>query len=367
VASLSGKSSTGQSNWDKYVRNNASRSTTTYILETDAKLLTGGRQKKEPETLKKGTNVKILSGDTVEMNGKECANISAGSKKGYVQISQIRKPTATPTGGTKQEGVDFGLLSVYQKNKLASPYTLNTPSPTESGERDFINAVNSKIKTPITLVIGTKKFANVVGVNKVAGTPKADLVFVAFSGGSFYEVCYVSHKKGKSHKDFGQWSGISPSAGSSIFDHPLTQKFIQDVQGSVDKTFNNKQITATFTVVKEIKGKDAEDLKMRSVYGPNYGSKSRGYDNIDFVFQGDPSLTKVGTSGEKYKLDMSGSIHENGDPMLGGFIPAFMAYRKGSTGDRSQFGVTGGRFVIQPFGGRRADFIINQKGELEEK
>lgn len=365
MASLSGKASTGESNWEKYVRNNARYKTTSYTLETDAKLISSKSSKKEPDTLKKGTSIKIVSGDLTPIEGKDHANISSGSKKGLIPISSIRKPTTAPTN-TKSSGVDFGLLATYQKNKLASAYTLNTPSPTESGERDFLNEVNSKIKKPITLIIDNKKFYNVVGVNKVAGTPKADLVFVSYnqSSKSFFEVCFVSHKKGSTYKDFGQWSGISPSAGDSIFNHPLTQKFISDVQSHADATFNNKKITATFTIVKEIEGKDSEPLKMRSMYGPNYGSKTRGPDNIDFLLQGNPSLSKVGTSGDTYKLAMSGSIHKNGEKMSGGFVPAFMAYRKGSTGDRSQFGVNGGRFVIQPVGGRRADFMIDQKGRL---
>lgn len=364
MASLSGKSSTGESNWQKYVKNNARYKTTSYVLETDAKIVSNGRGPNKEETLKKGSTIKILSADLVIMGGKEYANISSGAKKGLVSISQIRKPTTAPSNN-KESGVDFGLLSIYQKNKLAAPYSLNSPSPTESGERDFLNEVNSKIKKPITLIIGTKKFYNVVGVNKVAGTPKADLVFVSYNerSKSFSEVCYVSHKKGKSFNDFGQWSGISPSAGSSIFDHPLTQKFIADVQKHAKNTFNNKSITATFTITKEIKGKDAENLKMRSMYGPNYGSKGRGPDNIDFLFQGNPVLIKIG-SGDTYKLEISGSIHENGDKVSGGFTPAFMAYRKGSKGDRSQFGVDGARFVIQPIGGRRADFIIDQDGNL---
>lgn len=364
MASLSGKASTGESNWQKYVKNNSRYKTTSYVLESDAELIIK-QSKKEPAVLKKGTNIKIISADLVSIGGKEYANVSAGSKKGLVAISNIRKPTSASTAA-KSGGVDFGLLQTYQKNKLASAYRLNTPSPTESGEIDFLNEVNSKIKKPITLIIDNKKFYNVVGVNKVAGTPKADLVFVSYneSSKSFSEVCYVSHKKGSTYKDFGQWSGISPSAGDSIFNHPLTQKFIADVQSHVDATFNNKKITATFTIVKEIEGKESEDLKMRSMYGPNYGSKARGPDNIDFLLQGTPTLTKVGTTGDTFKLTMSGSIHKNGEKMSGGFIPAFMAYRKGSTGDRSQFGVNGGRFVIQPVGGRRADFVIDQKGRL---
>lgn len=366
MASLTGKASTGESNWEKYVKNNARYKTTSYVLETDAKLLAFGKKNiDEIATLKKGTSIKITSADLQVVGGKEYASISAWSKKGYVALNQIRKPTGT-TPASKNTGVNFGLLATYQKNGLAGRYSLNSPSPTESGERDFINEVNSKIKKPITLIIGSKKFSNIVGVNKVAGTPKADLVFVAYneSSKSFIEVCYVSHKKGSTYKDFGQWSGISPSAGESIFNHPLTQKFIADVQSHVDATFNNKKIVATFTIVKEIEGKDSEALKMRSMYGPNYGSKTRGQDNIDFLLQGNPSLVKVDASGNSFKLTMSGSIHKNGDKMNGGFVPAFMAYRKGSTGDRSQFGVNGGRFVIQPIGGRRADFIIDQKGRL---
>jgi hypothetical protein len=364
MASLSGNASTGETNWEKYVKNNARFKTTSYVLESDTSLLVFSGSKSTEKALKKSTSIKILSPQIKIISDKQYANIRTAGKTGFVLISKIKKPTGSSTA-SKKAGIDFGLLVKYQKNGMASSYTLNTPSPTESGERDFINEINSKITTPITLKIGTKTYNNVVGVNKVAGTPKADLVFVSYneSSKSFAEVCYVSHKKGSTYRDFGQWSGISPSAGSSIFDHPLTQKFIADVQKHADKTFNNKAISATFTIVKKIEGKNSLDLMMRSMYGPDYGSPGRGANNIDFLLQGTPSLTKLGKS---YQLSMSGSIHANGEMLTSGFVPAFMAYRKGSKGDRSQFGVPGGRFVISPIGGRKADFVIDENGKLRK-
>jgi hypothetical protein len=254
-----------------------------------------------------------------------------------------------------------GLLFKY--NKLDPTYELDSPSPTESGELAMLKEINSFILgvgKPVNIKIKRKIFKDIVGMNKVKGTPKADLVLVSFDAkkNKFKEVCFLSHKKGKTVKDFGQWSGMSDNAGKTISKNELVEDFIQNVKNSVKQTFENKKIKNTLTVAKIIPAEN--DLIKYSMYGPDYG-KAYGINNVNFILQGNPTLT---LTGKNYVLNMSGHIMENGEGTTDEI--ALMAYRKGAAADRQQFGVKA-RFVIQAKTSRPIHFMFNNKGILVEQ
>jgi hypothetical protein len=371
MASLSGNASTGESNWEKYVLANPAMKKTDYVVEGSAAALykiTNGKLELI-KTLKENTKIKILSGTLKEVGKKSLAQVEVSANlKGYMTLPHIRKPTTVAAKSTtKDSNVQFGLLSSFQKNGMVkTEYKLNTPSATESGETDFMNYINSTITKPIDIIIGSKTFKNICGANKVAGTPKADIVLVSYDKANkkFSEVCFISHKKGKSVKDFGQWSGISESAGMEISNNPLVQKFISDVKKTINQTFKNKDITNTLTVMKEIKGSNSTKLKMMSMYGPDYGKGKYGYNNVNYILQGNPVLTKRNNT--TYALTMTGHIMTNGDDASEDGEPVFMAYRKGVKADRTQFGVEA-RFVIQGKNSRPIHFVIDADGTLNSK
>lgn len=258
----------------------------------------------------------------------------------------------------------FGLLESFQREKkVTGKYGLNKPATSESGERDFIAAFNKAIAKngkPVSLIIKGKRFDNIVGINKVSGTPKADLVLVAYDNKtkSFSEVCWFSHKKGSTVKDFGQWSGMTEAAGSAIANHPLVQRYIGLLQKYADKTFNNPKHEATLTVAQKIEGKGAKELINMAVYGADYG-KSFGINNVNYILQGMPILSLV--KGNQYELVMSGHIFENGETVSQSI--GFVSYRKGKKADREQFGV-GARTVIQDMQSRPVHYTITPEGKL---
>jgi len=248
--------------------------------------------------------------------------------------------------------------------KLDMSYILNTPSSQESGELAMLREINGfilKQNHSIDIKIGSDIFRNIYGINKVKGTPKADLALVTFntSTSKFEEVCFLSHKKGKSIKDFGQWSGMTESAGTAISNNKLVKEFIAQVQKTVDQTFKNKKITNTLTIAKKIPTNSP--LINLSMYGPNYGGPY-GYNNVNYILQGDPSFTAVSTT--VFILKMSGHIIKNGERPQDAMV--LMAYRKGAAADRSQFGVNA-RFVIQAENSRPIHFMLNEAGKLVEK
>jgi hypothetical protein len=165
---------------------------------------------------------------------------------------------------------------------------------------------------------------------KVEGTPKSDLALLDDGGN---EVVWLSYKMGTRAKDFQQWSGMTEDV---IQNHPEVQTFIQQLQ----KKFGTVMPNAT-TIAKKIK--DAK-LKKYAVYGVNFSIANRnlGRQNVSIVLQGDIKLKKDGSLA--YEMT-SEHVLENGEAITGDYEPVLMAIYKG---DRSQFGLKGARFVIQP-------------------
>lgn len=171
---------------------------------------------------------------------------------------------------------------------------------------------------------------NVAKAVKVEGTVKSDLALLDPEG---HEVVWISYKMGTRAKDFQQWGGMTEAV---IQNHPEVQTFIKQLQDKYGAVMPN----AT-TVGKKIK--DAK-LKKYSVYGVDFktANRSLGRQNVTIVLQGDITLKKDGS--KAYEM-VSVHVMNNGDPITGDYEPVLMAIYKG---DRSQFGLKGARFVIQP-------------------
>jgi hypothetical protein len=186
-----------------------------------------------------------------------------------------------------------GLLEDY--HKLDARYKLYAPTPTERGELAVITDLNAqlkKLKQPIDVKVGTKTFKNIYGANKIAGTPKADIALVTFNktSGKFENVCFISHKMGTSAKDFQQYSGITTKAdgskSGSISNDPVVLKFLDDLTVVHKDIILKKQ--RYHRIIK------SDGLIGKSVFGPVYGSKTYGEDNIHVNGQGNArSLAKI--------------------------------------------------------------------------
>lgn len=171
------------------------------------------------------------------------------------------------------------------------------------------------------------------------GTPKSDFHLVDANG---KELVWISHKDGKTEKDFQQWGGMSQRSEPKIYAHPESQKFIKDILN----VYPDGLPRAT-TLARPIKDRQ---LKMMSAYGNEFGGNfSR--QNTTLMLQGDIKLTKTG---RVYTITAY-HTHLNGEALTGGYEPVFMAIYKG---DRSDFGIKGTRVVIAPAGCRKVTSII---------
>ena len=188
-----------------------------------------------------------------------------------------------------------GLLN--EAVKIDKRYKLHTPSPTEAGEADVLRYINSYIKKigePINLSIGKLNFNNIIGANKIEGTPKADIALVSFNGKILNNVCFISHKMGVGAEGFQQYSGTTtkadgPSPGS-ISQDPFVIKFLSDLVKLHPKIVKDKKrYFRTIT---------SSTLVGKSVYGPLYGSRNKNEDNIDLLGQGYARMSGRGKSHE---------------------------------------------------------------------
>jgi len=186
------------------------------------------------------------------------------------------------------------------------------------------------------------KIFNVSDAESTPGTPKSDFHLLDKNN---KEVVWISHKDGRTEKDFQQWGGISEKE-EKVNHHKETQQFILECQS----IFGDKIPNAT-TMSKKIKNKV---LKCMAIYGVDYGS-AFGRQNVNVCYQGSLSVVKFGSY---YFIVTSAHEHWNGEVPSGGYDPVFMITYKG---DRSQFGISGARLTISPSGCRKSTPMPSDK------
>jgi len=190
-----------------------------------------------------------------------------------------------------------------------------------------LDKLRSELTSPTIPLVFRNKVYQVYDLASTPGTPKSDFHFRDMDG---RDVLWVSHKAGRSPKDFQQWSGMTEAV---IKAHPEVNRFIKKVQDLFPKA-----MPRATTVARAIKD---PRLMNHSVYGINYGG-SYGINNVNWCIQGAAQI--VPTKGG-YTLQGSTMTHENGENIYDGYAPTLMAMYKG---DRDNFNVKGARFAIQP-------------------
>jgi len=190
---------------------------------------------------------------------------------------------------------------------------------------EVLNTGFYQIGKPVDVKFGKFTFKNIIGVNKIEGTPKADVALVSAHGNTLTNVCFISHKMGQAAKDFQQYSGITDKAdgkkSGSISKDNEVQTFLKNIaQPDIYKKITKDKLR----FYQEVKSKT---LIGKAVYGPEFGSTKFGVDNIHGIGQGTPVLKKSGTN--TYVLTFSAGAHYNGDtqPFLSGTYKAVIGGR----------------------------------------
>ena len=182
--------------------------------------------------------------------------------------------------------------------------------------------------------------------DKVDGTPKADFKIIDEDSEPFI---FISHKDGKSAKDFQQYGGISDT---DIRNHPEVVAFLKKME-SINTDFSELPVGGReFAVVI----KDSK-LAAMSIFGSDLGG-SFGLNNVHFIMQGDIILDPIKTEFGEGCYTLSASGHTLLNPALTGgnmsmsnndsYWPAlYVSYRAGQGGS---YGFKNARFGIWPLG-----------------
>jgi hypothetical protein len=162
------------------------------------------------------------------------------------------------------------------------------------------------------------------------GTPKAD--FSLDAGDK--ELIFISHKDGKTPKDFQQYGGFT-----GLTDYPEVQKFIEDVREITGGEIKSGQAFKRKIV--------NEEIALKAVYGLDFGSSKFGLNNCQIVLQG--GITLKALDDDTYLL---GAHHKLLSPEMptGEYTP-YLYVRKG---DRDNAGIKSARFGIFPINYRPA-------------
>jgi hypothetical protein len=214
----------------------------------------------------------------------------------------------------------------------------------EAVEIKSINDQLDAIKKEIGAVTVPIKIGHVVYqvdfCEKTKGVPKSDFHLKDIEG---KEVIWVSHKDGKSARDFQQWGGMSLTVEPNTCKHPESQAFIKTLQ----EMYGATGIPNKTTVARKIQDRKLQNM---AVYGQDFG-KQLGRQNVSIVMQGSIKIVKEGN----HYIFKSNHTLINGEEVDGDYLPVFMAIYKG---DRSNFGVRGARFSISPIGSRKITAFV---------
>lgn len=232
------------------------------------------------------------------------------------------------------EGRFYSITKIY-KDKVfggsgTGSGTAKEDAQLASLQQQILNAIIESGTNYIEVKVKNKKH-KVIGAESTPGTPKSDFHLLDLSK---KECVWISHKDGKTAKDFQQWGGVSKK------EYSKTPKEVCEFVSKINSLFNGKMPSA-MTIATKIKD---SHLKNTAVYGVDYG-KNLGRQNVSMLLQGDVKLVKK--SGH-YEIEAH-HTHYNGDKITGDFEPVLMAIYKG---DRDNFGIKGARFGISPIKSR---------------
>lgn len=202
--------------------------------------------------------------------------------------------------------------------------------------RDALNDAKEKDGTATVRVKIGNKMYDAWDVVSTPGTPKSDFHLIDLKGN---EIAWISHKDGKTTKDFQQWGGTSPRIEPRISGHPETKAFVTALR----KIFPDGLPAKAPSYYRKIKD---ERLKQMSIYGNGFGGPL-GRQNTTLMLQGSIKLAK---KVNHYEITANHS-HVNGERMTGEYEAVFMTRL---SRDRGDHGIKGLRLFIAPVGSRKA-------------
>lgn len=314
MATLGGTSSTGETNWEKYVQKNTSYSSVKYEIEdgiVNEPVYVNLTSKKVIDYVNARETINIISTQLTQSGQSKYARIKLNQAKkfktGYIKITTIRKPTSRETAETK---VLQATNETIRKLKITAGIGANNPRGID-------------ILVPgIGMIYGVSSLEKEDSI--IHGRqPKSDFVFKNSQG---KKLLYISHKDGTTSKAFSQYGGVSTISGNEddaklIYDHSQVQDYLNKLYSlysdaiSASPQIKNNPFDKTGKLTKPLYSNVTEvDLVNMSVYGPDYG-KAFGPSNVHLIGQGQFIFKKLVNEQDDiyFQLSFSGNMSLNGN------------------------------------------------------
>lgn len=260
------------------------------------------------QKIKNGEEFLTKTGELVKINQIEYNDFKLGfEKNGFSKLVQTSK-------GNKQYPHDF-LKSGEFGGKGKGSGTRAEDAALKVVQNNLIDVLKKEKDPYITLKIG-KRTVQCAAITTTAQTgfkraPKSDFTVKDTKGN---DVAHISHKAGRSSKDFQQYGGITDVPNNSEI-----QKFFDDV-----KAKHPDGLPRGTTYFRKITD---NDLIQKSIYGVNYKQSTVNAQNCDEFHQGDMTFVKNGTT---YSISSS---HKGvkGDVPTEGYTAVLVARYQGPT------------------------------------
>lgn len=302
MANLDGTTTNGQSSWDKYVKQNKNWRDLNLEAEIDSELYKKSQTKLvEILSFQKGTSIKLKSNLVTTISNKKYANVTINRKDGFISLKAIRKPTNFAPTAYEADVVNLINAHISKNNNI--PIDI------------YIRGLNKTYKRIAGAIQVDTQIKRKGGVSS---DPKADIILYSDKNNLLsINNIFISHKKEGGPEAFLQYGGITEKAGTEIYSHPETKKFLKAVAKNIDPKEGLK--SPMFMKIKDSR------LKNLSIFGPNF-DKAYGLQHVQLIGQGSPKL--IPTKKENvYELEFSTPISVSGDlsHFTEGYMPVFGA------------------------------------------
>jgi hypothetical protein len=141
---------------------------------------------------------------------------------------------------------------------------------------------------PVTLIVNSEAYEGITGMVNIPKTPKSDFAYIA--GDS--PVIFISHKDGKTAKDFQQYGGV---AQPGVVNHPEVLDFVKAVKNELQ---NPTQMVGRTAFTRPV---EDPELIRKLVYGLEFKEGGPyGEQNVQAVYQGPIEYEKTQESPDVY-------------------------------------------------------------------
>lgn len=304
-----------------------------YLAGDEFELKNGGKIKLEPDKNIVAALNKLYTSKGMNATVKDIMLQKAGDKEAAIKFSMLKKTAEYGAVGSEKS---------LQAETKALTQLIALIDSVRDGESITIQILSSSGNL--------SKEYKIFSARKTANqSVKSDIELIDADKTA---VVWLSHKDGNKASDFQQWGGVSQGAEPKQYNDAGTKDFVNDLQlkfpnidkkGKIDKPPG--KVPAGTTIYRKIA---VPGVKMRAVYGNEYGAEEYGQQNVTATVQGNFTLKQEGSEGSVWILSAD-HVFLNGEVFAkdSEYEPVYIASYRSSRGSTE---VGDARLGVWPLG-----------------